>query len=168
MKRLIFCLMVLGMISQNYGQEINDGMLDEVVVRATNYKYLNTVGTREATTTVNELQKKVAQFDLKESEFYQDDYDTYKVYFYIPNGKILAAYDKDGNLLRTVEKFTDIALPQDVLTAVAKKYPGWSIYKDVYLINYSSDKQAKKTYKVRLENGVRKVHVKTDENGVFL
>jgi hypothetical protein len=49
-------------------------------------------------------------------------YDNYVVSFYIPEGKILAAYDKDGRLLRTAERYKDVAVPKKVREAVAKKY----------------------------------------------
>ena len=59
-----------------------------------------------------ELEEKVAMFDLRSSEYYNDEYDTYYVSFYIPDGKILAAYDKEGKLVRTIEKFKNVKLPK--------------------------------------------------------
>jgi hypothetical protein len=143
-------------------------MLDEVVVKATNYKYLNDTGTREAAVSVNLLQKEVANYDLQEADFYQDDYDFYTVNFFIPDGKVVVAYDKDGNILRTIEKYNNVSLPEDVRNAVVKRFPGWGIYEDVYRITYNQDKGAKKTYKLTLVNGDKKMRVKLDENGAFL
>lgn len=40
--------------------------------------------------------------DLKSSDLYSDEYATYNISFYIPDGKILTTYDKDGKLLRTI------------------------------------------------------------------
>ena len=54
--------------------------------------------------------EKVAMYDLKSSDLYSDEYATYNVSFYILDGKILAAYAKDGKLLRTIEKYKDIKL----------------------------------------------------------
>jgi len=168
MKNLILGLFILGLTSPIFSQVVEGGMLGEVDLTAVNYKYLAAAGTKNAALPVGYLQQQVAQYDLKESEFYTDDYDSYKVTFYIPDGQIVAAYDKDGNVLRTIEKYRDIALPKPVLDAIAKQYPKWSIYKDVYGITYHQNTGAKKTYKVTLLNKDKKIHVKLDENGNFL
>jgi hypothetical protein len=168
MKKIIIALMVFGLTIPLFAQVINDGMLDEVVVRATNYKYLNETGTREASVSVNLLQKEVANYDLKETDLYQDEYDLYTVSFYIPDGKVVAAYDKDGHILRTIEKYKNVTLPNDVRTAVVKRFPGWGINEDVYRISYNQDDGAKKMYKLTLVNGDKKMRVKLDETGAFL
>ena len=174
MKKVMLGLFVFGLTlqfgltSQLNAQVINDGMLPEIEVRYMNYKYLNSVGNAAAPIEVKELERKVANFDIKGSEFYQDDYDFYSVNFYIPDGHILAAYDKDGKLVRTIEKFKDIRLPKSVLNSVSKRFPGWAIYQDVYKVNYHKDKGSTHVYKMRLSNGDKKMRVKTDENGNFI
>lgn len=168
MKKLLLGLLALGLTTQFYAQVINDGMLPEVEVRATNYKYLNSVDNSEAAVSVQLLEDMVAKFDVKSSEFYEDGSDYYKVYFYIPEGKIVAAYDRDGKILYTVEKFKNVALPNDVAASIAERFPGWKIAKDVYKVNFDADLGAKKQYKVVLENGKKTIRVKVDEEGTFL
>lgn len=168
MKKIIISLLVFVFTLQSFSQVINDGMLSEVVVYATNYKYLNVTGTRDAADPVKMLERKVADFDFKESELYQDEWDYYKVSFYIPEGKIVAAYDKEGTILRTIEKFKNVRLSKPVAEAVAKRFPGWIIYEDVYQVNFHKDKGVTKTYKLLLKNGDKKVKVKIDENGNFI
>ncbi len=169
MKKLLFGLLVFGFTTQFFAQIIKTEQLSEVTVYATNYKYLTNVNTGEvASIPVEMLELKVAAFDVKGSEFYQDDYDFYEINFYIPEGTILAAYDKDGKLLRTAERFKDINLPQSVKEAVWDKYPKWVITKDVYLVSYKDGRGANKTYKLKLENGDKTIRIKLDENGVIL
>ena len=72
MKKLLLGLLALGLTTQFYAQVIEDGMLPEVEVRATNYKYLNSVDNSEAAVPVQLLEKKAAQFDIKSAEFYED------------------------------------------------------------------------------------------------
>jgi len=169
MKKLLIGLLAFGLTTQFYAQDINDGMLPEVEVRATNYKYLNSVDNTEASVPVQLLQDMVAKFDIKSSEFYEDGSDFYRVYFYIPDGRIVAAYDRNGKILYTIEKFKDVALPYDVSSAVAKRFPGWKIAKDVYRINYNSKSgTADRQYKIVLENGKETIRVKVDAEGVFL
>ncbi len=168
MKKLILGLFVLGVTIQTFAQVVKDETLSEVVLYAINYKYLDNVGVKNIDVDVKMLERKVANYDLKGSELYYDEYDVYTVAFYIPDGKILAAYDKNGKVLRTIEKFTNVKPPSDVTKAVAKRFPGWAIYKDVYLVNYNYEKGAKKVYKLTLENGDKRMKIKTDEKGNFI
>ena len=112
---IIFCL-TFGMYSQIT-------QLPEVVITAVNYKYLNAVENEDTDLSVQMLQEHVAMYDLKNSDLYGDEYDTYTVSFYIPDGKILAAYDKNGEIIRTIERFQNVKLPKDVRNAVYKRFP---------------------------------------------
>lgn len=169
MKKLLLGLLAIGLTIPMYAQIIKTEELSEVTVYATNYKYLNNLNTmEEASLPVKMLQQKVAAFNVKDSEFYQDDYDLYQVNFFIPEGKILAAYDKDGKLLRTAEKFRDINLPMAVKNAILERFPNWTVTKDVYLVNYTDGRGANKTYKVKLKNGDETLRVKLNEKGEFL
>ena len=169
MKKVFFGLLAIGLTTQVYSQIVKTEELSEVTVYATNYKYLNDANTQEeASVPVEMLRRKVASFNIDDSEFYQDDYDLYKIDFFIPEGKILAAYDKDGKLLRTAEKFTNVNLPKAVKKSVLARFPGWTITKDIYIVHYIDTKGASKKYKLKLENGNQTLRVKTDEKGNFL
>jgi len=175
MKKIILGLFVIalttsfGLTSQAIAQVVDDGMLPEIEVHAMNYKYLNSIDNAAAPVSVKLLEQKVANHDLKSSDIYQDVYDTYEVHFYIPEGRIVAVYDKDGKIVRTIEKFVNIKPPTAVHKSVAKKYPGWKIYKDTYLVSYHENKGlTKKQYKLILENSGERIRVKTDENGKFI
>ena len=169
MKKIMLSLLAIGLAIPAYAQIIKTEQLSEVVVYATNYKYLNSVNTEEvASVPVEMLERKVAAFDVKGSEFYQDDWGIYNINFYIPEGRILAAYDSDGKLLRTAERFKDINLPMTVKKAVLDRFPEWSITKDIYLVNYHEDRGVNKKYKLKLENGDKILRIKVDEKGEFL
>ncbi|MDC1321652.1 nicotinate-nucleotide adenylyltransferase [bacterium] len=143
--------------------------LPEVVITAVNYKYLNAVENEDTDLSVQMLQEQVAMYDLKNSDLYGDEYDTYTVSFYIPDGKILAAYDKNGEIIRTIERFQNVKLPKDVRNAVYKRFPNWSLEKDVYLVNYhKNNEKVSKQYKVKLKNGKKVMRVKLAEDGNFL
>lgn len=166
MKKILLGLFVFGLTIQSFAQVIE---LPEVEIVAVNYKYLNDVREPDAAQPVKQLQREVAVFDLKNSEYYEDEYDDYFISFYIPQGKILASYDKEGNVLRTVEKYKNIALPKVVSEAIVKNYSGWKIAENAYLVNYHDRKGVtKKEYKILLEKDNRRMRVKTDENGNIL
>ena len=165
MKNPILIILLLALSSQVFSQVTE---LKEVEITAVNYKYLNEVDSKDVAITVKQLEEKVAMFDLKSSEYYNDEYDTYNISFYIPDGKILAAYDKNGKLIRTIEKFKNVKLPKAVRDAVAKRFPNWSMTSDVYKVSFHKKNDvAKKQYKVNLENGDKKMKVKLDEKGNF-
>ncbi|MDM9632266.1 nicotinate-nucleotide adenylyltransferase [Robiginitalea aurantiaca] len=169
MKKLLLCLLCVGLTSPMLAQVIKTEELSEVVVYATNYKYLNSLASEEpASIPVKMLQRKVAAFNLENSDYYQDDYDYYQISFYIPDGKILAAYNADGKITRTIEKFKNVKLPESVSNALLDRFPGWIVSEDIYLVRYHETKGVDQTYKVTLKNGDQTLKVKLDDKGNFL
>jgi hypothetical protein len=168
MKKFIVGLLVLGLTSPLLAQVVKVEELSEVVVTAVNYKYLNAIDSKEAAIPVQMLERKVAAFNLEDSEFYQDDSQFYYISFYIPEGKIVAAYNPEGEILRTIERFEDVKLPTAVRNAVAERFPNWTIVNDIYRVTYSKNKGANKSYKIKLKNGDKVMRVKIDDTGEFL
>ncbi|OQP63869.1 nicotinate-nucleotide adenylyltransferase [Niastella vici] len=160
---LVAAIFALGYAVPVLAQEV----LPEVTVVATNYKYLKSVGGKEVAQPVQTLQRTAAAYDVKKSEYYEDDYETYFVSFYIPDGEILAAYDKNGKLIRTAEKYKNVKLPAAVTNAVAKRFPNWKISNDTYQVIYYDEKGSNKKYKLLLENGDKRMKVKVNEAGEF-
>lgn len=158
------CTLALGVPA--FSQETLPG----ITVVATNYKYLKTVGGKEIAVPAKMLQRTAAAYDVKNAaEFYEDEYDNYFISFFIPEGQILAAYDKSGKLIRTAEKYKNVKLPTAVATAVIKKYPDWKIAGDAYLVSYYGDKgSADKRYKLLLEKGNKRIKINVNEAGEFL
>ncbi|MCX2718712.1 nicotinate-nucleotide adenylyltransferase [Lentiprolixibacter aurantiacus] len=168
MKKFIVGLFVLGLTSPLFSQVVKTEELSEVVVMAVNYKYLNQVDNTEAAIPVKMLERKAAAYDVTVQDYYQDDFDFYTVSFYIPDGKLVAVYDSEGKIIRTIEKFNNVNLPDAVKKSVLKRYPNWSIVKDVYRVSYAETKGAKKTYKLKLKNGDKILRIKMNEDGEFL
>lgn len=168
MKKSLLILFLFGLMSSLSAQITEPEELKEVELVAVNYKYLDATTSDQVAVPVKMLQEKVAKFDITREDFYQDEYGVYEVSFFIPVGTILAAYDRDGKLIRTIEKFKNISVPAAVREAVMEQYPKWEIIKDVYLVNYHDKKGAEKTYKLKLQNGNEVIRVKTDEKGNIL
>jgi hypothetical protein len=169
MRKFIIGLFVIGLTSQVFAQEVSKTeKLSEVVVTAVNYKYLNTLDNKEMGVPVQMLERKVASYNVKDSNFYQDDFGLYHIAFYIPDGRIVAAYDEDGKIIRTIERFEDVKLPSAVRNSVAERFPNWTIVNDVYRVTYNQKKGARKSYKIKLKNGDKTMRVKIDDTGEFL
>jgi hypothetical protein len=161
---LIIAVLIIGCNIPSFAQDL----LPEVKVVASNYKYLKSVTDTTSAQPVRMLQQRAASFDVKSSEFYEEDYEDYFISFYIPDGQILATYDQKGNLIRTAEKYKNVALPAAVRQAVTKRFPEWIISQDVYLVNFSEAQGGKKVYKMTLQNGDKRLKIKTNEKGDFL
>lgn len=166
MKKVLIFLLVCGLITPVFSQIT---VLDTVVIRPIKYKYIFEVVDEDIDKSVKKLQEELGNFDVTKEEYYSDDYDNYSVTFRIPKGYAVAAYDKDGELIRTVERYKNVKLPLAVREAVVERFPNWAIDKDIYRVTYSDPKwESKKTYKLKLTNGEKTIRVKTDEYGNFL
>jgi hypothetical protein len=168
MKKFIIGLFVIGLTSPVFAQIPKVEQLSEVVVTAVNYRYLNAMDSKEVAIPVKMLERKVAAYNVQDSDFYQDDFGFYYISFYIPEGKIVAAYNAEGEIIRTIERFEDVNLPTAVRDAVADRFPKWEIVNDVYRVTYNRTKGANKSYKIKLKNGDKVMRVKVDDTGEFL
>jgi hypothetical protein len=166
MKKLIFIYAIFAFPLSAMAQVVT---LPEVEVTAQNYKYLDAVQNTPVPKTVEFLERYATEYDLKNSEYYEDEYEKYFVSIYIPSGKILAVYDKEGNILRTVEKYQNVALPNIIAQSVKKNFPGWNMTKNVFLVHYHNEMGLmRKEYKIVLEKGYQGMRIKLDDQGVVL
>jgi hypothetical protein len=168
MKKLILGLFIFGLTTQVFAQITKVEELSEVVVTAVNYKYLNQTDNKDAVVPVKMLERKAAAYNLQTQDYYQDDFDFYTVSFYIPDGKLVAVYDPDGKILRTIEKFDNVRLPEAVSQSLASRFPNWVLVKDIYRVTYKENRGAKKVYKLKLKNGDKTMRVKMNEDGDYL
>ena len=166
MKNLFLFLFVCGLTAPLFSQIIE---LETVVIRPIKYKYLYEVVGDDIDQSVKDLQIKLAEFDVTKEEYYNDEYDGYNVSFYIPKGYAIASYDDDGKLIKTIERYKNVKLPLTVNKALSKRFPNWTLDKDIYKVNYSEKNwESKKIYKLKLTNGKETIRVKMDEEGNFL
>jgi hypothetical protein len=168
MKKVIIGMFILGLTTQLFAQKTNIEELPTVVLHNVNYKYLSDVNMEQEASIVEFLQNEVANFDLKNTDVYDDEESKYEIYFMIPDGYICANYNNNGEITSTLEKFNNSKLPLTVLRSVTNKYPGWSISKNTYSVTYNYGKGAAKSYKLIIENGNQRKKVKTDGVGNIL
>jgi len=166
--KLVCCLLVLGFTFEAFAQETETVKLREIEMLATNYKYLNATSNREEALPVKMLQHKAASFNPENSDEYNEGNDEYIVSFTIPDGSILAAYDKNGEIMRTIERYKNIKTPTVIAKSILATYPGWTISKNIYLITYHTEKGLNKNYKFKLKKDGNTIRVKTNEDGDFI
>ncbi len=168
MKTAIPLFIALILTSSLWAQDPKTEELSEVVVTAVNYKYLSSIDSKVTPTPVKLLERKVASYKIKKDDIFEDEYPFYTVSFYIPEGKIVAVYDEDGKILKTIERFKNLDLPEVVLQSLEKKYPSWKIVDEVYLIDYNHQKGVNRTFKIKLRKRKKTLKVKLDEKGNYL
>ena len=95
-------------------------------------------------------------------------FDTYQVLVYGNDKKITATYDKSGKLISTEEVARQDALPFSITEAIAKAYPGWSVYSDVYKMAHYSGQGEVDKYKIILEKGSKRMKIYFDANGKLM
>ncbi|WNH12512.1 nicotinate-nucleotide adenylyltransferase [Thalassobellus suaedae] len=165
MKTIVFIMFLFGLTVLSNAQTI---ALQETVIELNN-TYLNAVNADNAAECVKILEEKVVNYNRELTPLYNEVYDTYKVSFYIPEGKIIAVYNTDGKIIRTIEKYNNVRLPLIVMQAIAKRFPNWGIISDAYHINYHCEKDTvKQEYKIKIKNENEIITVKTNETGMFL
>ena len=114
------------------------------------------------------LIKKVGNYDLTNSDIFSDVYNNYYYTFKIPEGQILASYDVEGILIRTVEKFKNVRLPVEVRKTVMLDYPDWNLDDNFYSILYHHEKGVKKKYKLILSKDGKRKSVLINADADFL
>ncbi|MFI1773526.1 nicotinate-nucleotide adenylyltransferase [Thalassobellus citreus] len=167
MKKIILGFLFLGLITLTNAQTVE---LSETVIDLNN-KYLNAVDHNNAPKCVKYLEEKVVNYrnNTIYTSLYNDEYDTYKVSFNIPEGEITAVYNINGKIVETRENYNDVRLPLVVLQSIAKRFPNWGIIGDAYYIKYQSEKDTvTQEYKIKIKNEDEIITVKTNENGLFL
>ncbi|WP_298553671.1 nicotinate-nucleotide adenylyltransferase [uncultured Algibacter sp.] len=166
MKKIVLGLLVFGLTIQVSAQTVE---LPETLI-SVNYKYLDATDLDDVPERVKKLEKEVLNYNnIEQSKLYDDVHDTYSVSFYVPEGKIIAAYDTNGKILRTIEKYKNVRLPLIVMQSVSKRFPNWGIIEDVYYINYHIEKDSlKQEYKIKIKNEDEILTVRTNEKGEFI
>lgn len=166
MKKILFGLLIFGCANLVNSQTIE---LSNTVI-SVNYKYLDVTDSDNPPIRIKKLEDEILNYKHKElSKLYDDAHEIYEVSFYIPEGKIVAAYDKNGKIIRTNEQYNNVRLPLEVLQAISKRFPNWGIIEDIYLIKYHCNKDSlKQEYKVKIKNEDKIINVRTDEKGMFL
>jgi len=177
MKNLILLFISAFTMSLINAQETSISDIDSVVIndqysvvkkdkkafisKALNFNYLTNIKANEASFIVAQLQRLVANFDIKTSSVYDNsEAATYSVVFKNNQGEIVATYNNDCKILSTVEKYEDVVIPANLRIAISKQFPGWAFQSNTYLISYTENNGISKKYKIKINKGKHKKTLK--------
>lgn len=131
-----------------------------------NANYLNSTFLVNSPTKVKILQQQAALYDLENAEVYDSSSKSeYDVVFDTKRSTMNVRYNDMGKIMKSRERFKNIALPTDVIVAVMKAYPDWRFDGNVCTINYKHDQGISTTYKIMISNDNKKKTVKINEDG---
>ncbi|CAM1342143.1 hypothetical protein [Tenacibaculum aestuarii] len=171
MKKLVFGLLFLGLTNLAHSQnDIQKNIiLEPVTIKPLNLSYLKEVQREDTPEFAVNLQNEAARYDITEDPIFGKEFEAYEVIFKSKNdetsGLITATYDSKGKIMSSIERYKNILLPKTVRTAINNKYPGWVIYKDVYLVTYRDNSKSKQVFKVQIRKDGEKKNLKLDYDG---
>ncbi|WMI69393.1 hypothetical protein [Mangrovimonas sp. YM274] len=171
MKKIIIGLIFFG-FANHMNAQFDVGLhgihLEPVEIKIINLDYAKKVIDKNAALGVVNLQKEVANFDLIASELYDEERNIFPLKFEYKHGKIYATFNEDGIILRSFEKFKNIALPFAVRRTVKELYPNWSLRKTSYEVTYYLDEDVERTYYVQIIKEKQKKVLRLDTSGRLL
>ena len=171
MKKLILSLLCFSIVGMVYSQGIIK--LDELRMEF-NPKSLE-LDESSNSLTFNVSEDYVGQFHANPLKYARENfsiedfieanqdksYDKYIVSFITNKGKLKINYNKDGDVISSSQRFTDINLPNRTIVKVLKANEGYRIVGTKHLAftksGWAIDKEF---YRVKLENGKSKKNVK--------
>ena len=158
MKNVVIGLLLIGLTSLGFSQntgEIEEVQLEGVEISNVNLSYLEKVQDNVLPAVVISLENEASVFDVKELDEFDGRKKFFKVKFTSSKGYIIADYYRNGKIVKTSERFKDIALPKNLIRAVLKQYPKSSFLKVAYNVDYDGT-TAEKIYRIKIMNDGKK------------
>lgn len=175
MKKLLFTLLLcMGFTFSNYSQDktkkdtVETMRIEElpaVIINRAGADFSVYITDKHPDKKVTDLQEKFVAYDLGK------DYEGYEMYLLIMKSKdrsLSATYNEKGKLIRVVENYKNVRMPNEVIYSIYKNYPGWSIVNDKFLYSQEEGDIKKKEYSIKIKKGdeIRKLTV--HDNGEIL
>lgn len=111
------------------------------------------------------------RFDInKVIEENQDDYDAYRVDFRTTKGHLLANFNKNGDLISSIQKFKNVRLPEEARLKILQEYRNAAILENKYFASTKGWDIQKEFYKVKIKDGdkTRRVKINKEQGAITL
>ncbi|HET7360726.1 MAG TPA: hypothetical protein VFI78_02215 [Salinimicrobium sp.] len=169
MKRIVFYLLFLGLVSTGQAQEAIE--MNPVNVKSTTFSMKLHPATNSTNFMIPEKQAGVfhsnplkfaeSNFNIQQLIKGNDSkYDAYQVSFKSPKGKLIVNYDENGEIKSTFQKFKNVLLPYETGLSVYRHYPGWDIVSNKYVAASRNGEIKREFYKIKLQNGKKSKSLK--------
>jgi hypothetical protein len=154
MKNLVIGMLLLGLTNLGYSQGSSEPVSriklgDASEAKVFNKEYRHNVQYGTFSSKVIQLENMLAQYDYTKSPFSKSPIN--HLTFKKGNDFVMATFDARGRILRSHEKYRDIAVPVEVRNLLFREHPGWTMTSNTYVVRYGPNMQVQKTYKIVLE-----------------
>ena len=135
---------------------------------AVNSRYLNSV-TESSPSAISKLENVAANFNITTIDEYEaHEPSEYQVTFKNEQGHLYVTYNHEGQIIKSIERFKNIAIPSFLRVHIAKSYPNWSIGNNVCTKQYNIHQGAKTIYKIEMQNGNTSKTISISNEAVLL
>ncbi|MFE3848991.1 hypothetical protein ACFX5D_13545 [Flavobacterium sp. LB3P45] len=165
MKTFTIILVFLAISTSSYSQEtgkIKIEELPEVIIKRAGKDFSVYLPSSSPDEKVKAVEQKFIAYDLgKDAEGAEE----YLVIMKAKNGSLAATYDDKGKLIRVVEEFKNVRLPNQVIYSVYRTYPGWTIVNDKFLYTQEKGDVTKKQYNLKIKKDKDVIKLVVKPNG---
>lgn len=175
MKTFIVTLLFLGLTVSIHSQDkmkqaadkgkVNVEELPAVVIKRIGSDFSVYIPDNHPDQNVRNMEEKFIAYDIGKD---YEGYENYLVLMETKDGSLSATYDEKGKLVRVVENYQNVRLPNEVIYSIYKTYPGWTIVNDKYLYSQEEGDVIKKQYNLKIEKGNKKMRLVVHSNGEIL
>lgn len=165
MKSIILLLVFLAIPTINYSQDqgkVKIEELPEVIIKKAGKDFSVFLPSNSPDQRVKAVEDKFIAYDLgKDAEGAEE----YLLIMSVKNGSLAATYDETGKLIRVVENFKNVRLPNEVIYSIYRTYPGWTLVNDKFLYTQEKGDVTKKQYNVKIKKDKDVVKLVVKPNG---
>ena len=176
MKAFIITLLFLGLTVSSYSQEKKtkqdkeQGLmkveeLPAVVIKRVGTDFSIYIPDNNPDKDIRNVQQKFIAYDIGKD---YEGYENYLVLMETKNGSLSATYNEKGKLIRVVENYKNVRLPNEVIYSIYRKYPGYTIVNDKFLYTQEDGDILKKQYNLKINNGKNTKRLTVRPNGEIL
>lgn len=169
MKTLVIILF-LSIALQSNAQETEKGKikieeLPGVVIKRVGTDFSIYIPDNNPDQRVKMVEEKFIAYDLGEDA---EGFEEYLVIMQVNNGSLTATYNENGKLVRVVESFKNVRLPNEVIYSIYRTFPGWSIVNDSFLYTQEDGDVIKKQYNIKIKRNKETMRLVVRPTGEIL
>ena len=169
MKNLLMLLAFLGSLGIAHGQNTDMNS----AIRANEYAqsesaYLREIQSPLTPKAVKEYQIMAVEYDVAQSDLFDGRDALFLVVFRTQKGTIEAFYDWRGEMVESIERFRNLALPIEIMRTGLKDYAGWRVIGTNYYVYYVKDRRIRIIYTIQVSDGNKKKKIHLDGEGTVL
>jgi hypothetical protein len=175
MKKFIIALLLLGLTTSSYSQDkmkkdheagiMKMEELPAVVIKRVGTDFSVYLPDNHPDKDVRRMEEKFIAYDIGKD---YEGAETYLLLMKTKDGSLSATYNDKGKLIRVVEEYKNVRLPNEVIYSIYSTYPEWTIVNDKYLYTQAEGDVLKKQYNLKIKKGKQTLRLTVHDDGHIL